>query len=186
MRILGPVVSDLCYPGAHGLHLLPRNLLAEADAVAVVAFGGGCLRRVDAGRVDTHKVYARGREAEGGAVAVDDAAALEGVADDCETAGPGMVLSPEEYEGKEDVIIRVQGAFLQQDARGGCGVSIAWRQETEVFVCRGEIGVAGGFGDGRFTASGTTGNKYQSQYGSAYREWEGVCFSSHPPLKEFL
>ena len=96
-------------------------------------------------------------------MAVHNACALESVADDGEAVRPGGVGAPEDYDAEEDVVVGVQGAVLDQDARvegdgGGvvrcCGLrgDRSSGEETEVAVCGGEVGVAVGFRDGRLLA----------------------------------
>lgn len=68
--------------------------------------------------VDTNKPDPVERESDGGAVALDDPGPLESVAHDGQGPRPGVIGAPEEEEGVEDIVIRVQGEGVLEDARG--------------------------------------------------------------------
>lgn len=71
----------------------------------------------DPGRVEADKVHLLNGEEHGIAVRLDETAALEGVRDDGERAGPSRGAAPELCHAEEDVLVAVQGAFLALDAR---------------------------------------------------------------------
>lgn len=93
---------------------------------------------------------------------LDQADALEAVADDGQTPRPDGVGAPEGDEGEEDVVVRVQCAFFEEDARGGWWGGVGggedgdWvtsirsrrrREEVEEVVGGGEVVVAPRFGE---------------------------------------
>lgn len=67
-------------------------------------------------RVDADEVDAVEREANGAAVAVDEALALEGVADNGDVLRPVVGALPKLNQGEEHVVIRIQRPGLGDDA----------------------------------------------------------------------
>lgn len=127
-----------------------------------------------AGRIDAHKSDAvtvfkllLREEADGGAVCRDKTAPFEGVTDNGEMGRPVGVIgaAPELDEGKEDVLIRVEGTFFKFDAwvegnereevmvvRCSCAAAAAGGggggKKAPVRIGSGEVGVAAGLGQG--------------------------------------
>lgn len=93
-------------PLGHGLRDAPERVL-----VAPVQHARG---------VDADEADAGERVAEGAAVAVDEALALEGVADDGNARRPlaCSVVLPELDQAEEHVVVRVQRPGLAGDAAG--------------------------------------------------------------------
>ena len=138
VRIVRPLAHGQLH-AAHGLGLLPGPSGTES-AVA------------HPGRVDAHEADAIQREPDRRAVAVDQAAALERVADDGQALRPGGVAAPELDEREEDVVVGVEGALLYEDARRQRAVVAARaaarrREEAEEGVGDGEVVVAPRLGE---------------------------------------
>ena len=109
MRVLGPVVNNLA-DSAHGLRLLARDLPVYRDA-AVWSLGGWFRGSYPWG-VYAHEPHAVKWEGDCHAVGVDQSTTLERVTDEGEMLGPDVVHAPEEHNGEENVVVRVQGALF--------------------------------------------------------------------------
>ena len=87
---------------------------------------------------------------------IHEPGALERVADNGHALGPdGVVAAPKLDEGEEDVVIRVQGAFLEEDA--AIAVAVVG-EETKIGVRDGEVMVASGLGQWRLFACRAAAN----------------------------
>lgn len=170
----GPLRPEPLRPPVRVPHPLPHRALLGAEHLG------------HAGRVDPQEPHPLRREPHRGAVRLDEPPPLERVADDGEAARPAAGArgrragAPKGDEGEEDVLVRVEGALLAQDARvqgrrvwggGGRGEGMGsrggrWGDDVPVGIGGGEVGVAARFGEGvagRGRAAGGSSTPIASQ-----------------------
>ncbi|TLS26398.1 hypothetical protein PpBr36_04584 [Pyricularia pennisetigena] len=103
-----------------------------------------------AGRVDADVADMLKGKPDGGAVSVDYAGLLEGMADYRDLPRPCLKLSPEGNDGKEDVVVRVQSLFLENYAGRKRDRRQRVRFCAEIIVRSGKVRVAACLGEARF------------------------------------